>query len=128
MISQSFLIVFLLSIVLNVLHGIECIKTKFWDIEPHIYFYTKYFKSIPQAIYFEKHINLYFSLFMIFSLLLGGKWMFIPFLLYGTIFITEFHHFLKAVKHRKYYSGAITSFFFPILGIFYFLELIKLWN
>ncbi|MEO6508331.1 MAG: hypothetical protein ABIO02_00095 [Patescibacteria group bacterium] len=128
MISQIFLAVFLLSIILHYLHGVECIKTKFYDVEPNFYFCTKYFKTIHESVYYVFHGTLWIAMLMIFFLLLGGNWIFIPLGLYGTTFFSEIHHFVKAVKRKEYYSGAITSFFMPIMGIFYWIELLKLWE
>lgn len=124
--TSTFLTIFFISIILNYIHGIECIKTKFWEKEPHAYFYTKFFKTIPQAIYFEKHGNLWFFILIIFFILLGNPWIYIPLVLYGTIFITEFHHFVKGMKQGKYYPGMITAALVPIVGIFYLIDVIKM--
>ncbi len=128
MVPESFLFIFILSILLNYLHGVECIKTKFYVREPNFYFFTRYFKDIPQSVYFVFHGSFWLFIFLILFFLKGGNWIIIPLGLYGTIFFTEFHHFLKGVRYRKYYPGMITSFFFPILGIFYWIELLKLWK
>lgn len=128
MFSSQFFIILFLSIVLNYLHGLECIKTKFWEKEPHFYFFTRKFKTIPESVYFVFHGWFWVFILLSFLLLLGGRWIFIPLGLYGTVFFTEFHHFIKGLIKRKYYPGMITSFFFPIIGIFYWIELITLWR
>lgn len=128
MISHSFGVILLLSILLNYMHGIECVKTKFWDIEPNIYFFTRKFTSIPESVYFVFHGSFWVFILLAFFLLLGGRWIFIPLVIYGTVFFTESHHFIKGLKQREYYPGMITSFFFPITGLFYWIELIKMWN
>lgn len=128
MVSQSFLVILLVSIFLHYIHGVECVKTKFYNVEPNFYFCTKYFKTIHEAVYYVFHGTFYIALLFAFFILLGGNWIFIPFGLYGTTFFSEFHHFVKAVLKRKYYSGAVTSFFMPIMGILYWIELLKLWK
>lgn len=128
MVPMNFLIIFAVSILLNYLHGIECIKTKFYDVEPNFYFCTKYFKTIHESVYYVFHGTFWIFLLLMLCFLLGGNWIFIPLGLYGTVFFSEFHHFIKGIKKRKYYSGMITSFFFPILGFFYWIELLKLWR
>ena len=126
--TNSFQVVFLLSMLLNYLHGAECIATKFYEKEPHFYFFARYLKTIPQATYFVFHASFWLFLVMAFFLLRGGNWIFIPLGLYGTVFFTELHHALKGIRRMKYYPGMITSFLFPILGVFYWIELVKLWQ
>ncbi len=128
MISGQFAIILFISILLHYLHGAECIKLKFWETEPHFYFFTRKFKSIPESVYFVFHWSFWVFLLFAFFLLLGGRWIFIPLVLYGTTFVTEFHHFVKGIIKKRYYSGMITSFFFPIVGIFYWIDLIKMWK
>lgn len=128
MVSGSFQTIFILSFLLHCAHGVECMKTKFYQREPNFYFFTHYFKSIPESVYVVVHGSLYLFILFTFFLLKGGIWIMIPLGLYGTVFFSEFHHFIKGLKQKKYYPGMITSFFFPILGVFYWLELLKLWK
>ena len=47
--------------------------------------------------------------------------MFVP----GIIFIYELHHLYKAVLTGGYYPGLITALLFPVIGYFYWRELLK---
>lgn len=87
-----------------------------------------YFHTLPETAYFAFHIPFYLALLGVFLLLRGGKGMFIPLVWYGTLFFTEFHHFIRGVAQMSYYPGMITSFFFPFLGILYIREVRKLWK
>lgn len=125
MFSKNFQIIFLSSILLNWLHGVECTLTKYYEVGP---VFMNYFHTLPETAYFAFHIPFYLLLLGVYLLFRGGKGMFIPLAWYGTIFFTEFHHFIRGVLHMSYYPGMITSFFFPFLGIFYIKEMCKLWK
>jgi len=125
MLTKRFQFIFILSIFLNWLHGVECTLTKYYEVGP-IFF--NYFHTLPETAYFSFHITLYIFLILAYFLLKGGTWIFIPLILYGTVFITEFHHFIRGITTLSYYPGMITSFFFPFLGIFYWMALVRLWG
>jgi hypothetical protein len=128
MLLKRFQLILFLSLVLNYLHGIECIVTKFYDLQPNFYFFTRYFHSIHESVYFVFHGTFWLFILLAFFLLKGGKWIFIPLALYGTVFFTEFHHFVRGITLMQYYPGMITSMLFPILGIFYWREVLLLWK
>ena len=127
MVSTSFAIIFLLSVLLHYAHGVECVKAKFYEAEPNFYFFTRKLKTIPESVYFVFHGSFWLFILLAFFLLLGGRWIFIPLCLYGLLFLTEGHHFIKAAQRKKYYPGAITSVLFPILGVLYWFQLISMW-
>lgn len=128
MLSKRFQLILVLSLLLNYLHGFECILTKFYDLQPNFYFFTEYLHSIHESVYFVFHGTFWVFILLAFFLLKGGKWIFIPLALYGSVFFTEFHHFVRGVLMMSYYPGMITSLFFPILGVFYWKEVLQLWK
>lgn len=128
MVTKRFQIILALSILLNYLHGVECVITKFYTLQPNFYFFTEYFHTISESVYFVFHGSFWIFILLAFFLLKGGKWIFIPLVLYGTVFFTEFHHFIRGALLMQYYPGMITSFLFPIVGIFYWKEMVALWN
>lgn len=128
MLSKRFQVVLILSLLLNYLHGAECIVTKFYELQPNFYFFTKYFQSNHESVYFVFHGAFWVFILLAFFLLKGGKWTFIPLVLYGVVFFTEFHHFVRGAMLMQYYPGMITSLFFPILGVFYWKEVLLLWK
>ncbi len=125
MLSKKFQLIVLFSLLLHWLHGVECTLTKYYEVGP---VFMDYFHTVKETAYLAFHIPFYIFLLLAFLLLQRGRWMFIPLALYGMIFFTEFHHFLRGVVQMNYYPGMITSFFFPFIGILYFKELIKLWK
>ncbi len=128
MVSKRFQLILILSIVLNYLHGVECISTKFYEVNPNFYGMTNYFHSIHESVYFVFHVSFWIFILLALFLIKGGKWVFIPLALYGTVFFTEAHHFIKGFMLKHYYPGMITSILFPILGFFYWKELLVEWK
>jgi len=128
MLPKRFQLILLISLLLNYLHGLECVIAKFYEIQPDFYFFTEYFHSIHEGVYFVLHGSFWVYILLAYLLLKGGKWVFIPLALYGTIFVSEIHHFVRGVMIMKYYPGLVTSLFFPIVGIFYWTEVVRLWR
>ena len=65
-------------LILNILHGAEVSHTKFYESNPDFYPYTKYFETIPEAVYYVQHGWLYFLLFCVLCFVMGGRWVYIP--------------------------------------------------
>ncbi len=114
----------LIGLILNVLHGIEIAQTKFYVSNPDFYPYTKYFETIPEAVYYVQHGWLYFLIFLILCFVLEKKWILVPLLFLGYILTVEIHHFIKGVMSWAYFSGMITSGLFIPLAYLYWKELI----
>jgi hypothetical protein len=125
MFSKRFKIISLLSILLNILHGVEVSQTHFYVSNPNFYPYTKLFNSIPEAVYYVQHGFLYVALIVSFFFILGGKWRFIPLCLYGMLLLSETHHFISSILSMSYQSGMITSGLFIIMSYIYLKELYK---
>jgi len=125
MFSKGFKIISLLSILLNILHGVEVSQTHFYVSNPDFYPYTKLFNSIPEAVYYVQHGALYIGLIALFLFLLGGKWRFIPLSLYGILLLSETHHFISSILSMSYQSGMITSGLFVIMSYIYLKELYR---
>jgi len=125
MFSKRFKIISLLSILINILHGVEVSQTHFYVSNPNFYPYTKLFNSIPEAVYYVQHGALYIALIAFFFFILGGKWRFIPLALFGVLLISETHHFIGSLLSMSYQSGMITSGLFIIMSYFYIKQLIK---
>lgn len=125
MVSKKFQAILLISIVLSWLHFVECTLTRYYETGP---VFMDYFDSIKETAYFAFHIPFYLFLIGALLLLRGGKWMFIPLTYFGISLFLESHHFIRGATQMIYYPGMITSFFFPILGVFYGIELVKIWK
>ncbi len=114
-----------ISLLLNIFHGIEVIVSGFYFKEPHFYLITKLFNTISEAFYFGSHLVFWFAVICLYLIFYSDKTRNLVLGLYGTIFVTEAHHFVKAILTASYYPGAITSIFFPILGYLYWKEFLS---
>ena len=118
---------FLLSIPLFIAHGLEEILTGFYNIDSQVDFWFGGLNSLPtpQATFILFQIMIWLILIIGYLLLLGPKWqlrlMFIP----GMVFVYELYHLYKAVMVGGYYPGLITALLFPVIGDFYWRELLK---
>ena len=127
MISQRLKNIFALSILVFIAHGLEEIIMGFPVIDSQVDFMFGKLAALPtmQALFIFFQIMLWFVLIISYLLLKGEKWrlwmMFIP----GIAFIYEFYHFYKAFDVGGYYPGLVTAFVFPIIGYFYWKELLK---
>ncbi len=62
-------------------------------------------------------------------LLIGNKkWVNSLLILFGIVYFIELHHIIKGVTAGYYYPGMITALFYPIVGFFYWKELLKNWR
>jgi len=128
MISEKLKNIFLLSVIVFIAHGLEEIIRGFSNIDPHLDFMFGKLATLPtmQALFILFQVMLWFLLIIGYFMLKGEKWrlwlMFIP----GLIFIYELHHFYKAFEVGGYYPGLYTALVFPIIGYFYWQELIRI--
>jgi hypothetical protein len=130
MISKKLTNLFLISIPLFIAHGLEEYSTRFYDIYPLLNFKwaETLFKTIPQATFFTFQAMFWMLLFVMYFLLRRGKGTLIIMTFVGLIYIYEATHILSAVLLKQYTSGLITSPFLPLLGFFYWKELLKNWK
>ncbi len=121
MISKLLSRIIILSFVLNILHMIEVVWSKF----PSVAYsgIAKYFYSINDAIYFSSHVPLYLFMMLLFFSHINKKVLKWVLIAYSWIFISESHHFLHALLDQKYYPGAVTSLMYILLGCFYIRQL-----
>lgn len=115
-----------ISLLVIFVHAIEEIIMGFWKVDSVLMIWNEYLVSIPHAVYWASHIPFWFFLIPLFLLILGGKWTLRVMALFGMIFVVEIHHIFYAIFVTKgYYPGLITAIFYPIVGFFYWKELIK---
>ncbi|RJQ34112.1 HXXEE domain-containing protein [Candidatus Parcubacteria bacterium] len=118
---------FLISIPLFIIHGLEEIFMGFYNIDSQVDFWFGNLNSLPtsQATFILFQIMIWLMLIVAYLLLLGPKWqlrlMFIP----GIIFVYELHHLYKAVEVGGYYPGLITAIPLYIVGFLFWKELVK---
>ncbi len=118
---------FLISIPLFILHGLEEIFTGFYNRDSQVELWFGNLNSLPtpQATFILFQIMIWLMLIIGYLLLLGPKWqlrlMFIP----GIVFVYELHHLYKAIGVGSYYPGLATAILLYIVGFLFWKELIK---
>ncbi len=126
MISGKLKKITIISLIVIYLHGIEEIIMGFWKIDSVMTILANHFESIPKAVYYSTHIPFWLLLLPMFLLVLGGRWVLRMMMLFGVIFFIELHHIIGALLITKsYYPGMLTAFLYPIIGFFYWRELIS---
>ena len=129
MISTKLKKIILFTLLLIYAHGIEEMLMGFWKVDSVVMTWNKYLTSIPQAVYYASHIPFWFFVTSIFFLILGGKWTLRVLALFGVIFVFELHHVFGAIFiSHGYYPGLITAIFYPVVGFFYWKELLNNFN
>ncbi len=127
MISDKLKRIFLISIPIFVAHGLEEYLTGLYKTDSHVKFMFRYFASLTpmQATFLMFQIMLWFLLIIGYLLILNDKWRLRLMVIPGIIFIYELHHIYKALGVGGYYPGLITALLFPIIGVYFWKELLR---
>ena len=129
MLSKKLKLILLLTLVLIYLHGLEEFLSGFPFNDPWMVFFGNLFETKTQVFYWAFHIMWWILVPVGIILLMGGKKLiYILLMLFGVIYVTELHHVIKSISAGHYYPGMITGLMYPILGFFYWKELIKNWR
>ncbi len=128
MITKKLQYIFLLSILLFYLHGLEEVVTGFYSVDPTFHWLASQFDTIKQAAYYVFHFWWWLLLPIVFLLMKGGKWAYIVLALYGLVLVNESYHFIRTLIVWQYFPGTITALGFPIIAVFYWKELIINWK
>lgn len=118
---------FLLSIILFILHGTEELITGFYNIDPQVKAMFSFVEKMTpfHAAFLVFQIMLWLVLAVSYLLLQGEKWQLRLMAIPGLVMIYELYHIYKSITLGSYYPGLITALFFPIIGYFFWKELIK---
>lgn len=127
MITKKLKIIFGLSILVFIAHGVEEYMTHFNDLNPSDQAIFGLLSSLPNHGATFVAFQLMFWLLLIVSLLLliGGKWQLYTFSIIGIVYVYELHHIIKAVVTQSYHPGLYTSLTFPIFVILFWREWIR---
>lgn len=128
MVSKKLKFLFLLTLFLVAAHGIEEVLTGFLYKDPFISYFSGLFNTKGEVFYWAFHIMWWLMLVVGYLFILGGRWALIPLTLFGIVYIFEVHHLMKAFEIGDYYPGMISAFFYPIIGFFYWKELLENWR
>lgn len=128
MISKKLNSLFLISLVLIYAHGLEENLTGFPQTDPFMVFGAQYFGTTPEIFYWVSHLIWWLSVPLLFVLLKRTRILLFLLTLFSFIFVIELHHTIKAIFAKSYYPGLITAVFYPLIGYFFWTELIKNWR
>lgn len=125
MISQKLKNIFLLLIPIFIAHGLEEYFTDFYHIDPSIQavFVRLGFSLANTFLVFQ--ITLWLLLILGFVLLRKSILTKTISLIMAGLLVFELWHIYKAIMVGGYYPGLYTALLFPIVGYFYWRELIK---
>lgn len=128
MVSKKLKTIFLISVILFYIHGIEEVMNNFYHVDSFILGIANFFNTIPQAVYWISHTAWWSLLVIVLLFLVGGRWVLHLMAVYGLVLIFESHHLIKALTVSGYYPGVVTALFFPIIAFFFWRELVKLYR
>lgn len=130
MISQKLKSIFLLSIPVSIVHGIEEYITGFYATDNFAKFFFSYAEnmSLAQASFVIFQIMFWLILIISAILITKPKSQIYVMVIPGLIYIFELHHLIKASMILGYYPGSLTAIFFPFIGFFYWKQLIRDWK
>ena len=113
--------IFLLSIPIFILHGMEEYITGFTQVDPIFLWVFRPLldMSVNQATFLVFQIMLGVLLIVSALLILGEKWQRRMIIIPGLLYIFEFHHLYEAIIRKTYYPGLITALFFPFVAFFF---------
>ena len=128
MISDKLKKLYLLAMLLIAAHGVEEYLSGFSYKDSFVFYFASLFESKEQVFYWSFHIMWWLFIPIAYLLILGGRWVLYLLSLFSVVFAFELHHVIKGILSGGYYPGMITGFFYPILGIFFWRELVKNWR
>ena len=126
MVSKRLTFLFITALGLIYLHGLEEVLTGFPHVDPFMKFGANFFNTSSEGFYWISHIFLWWlPIPLIFLIFRKTTLILLLLALFGIVFFFEIHHLIKAFVAQSYYPGMITAFFYPILGVFFYKELLK---
>lgn len=128
MISKKLRILLLLSIPVFIIHGIEEYLTDFYSIDNWIKNLSAFLNIAPKIFFIVQQISWWILLILTALVIENKTILFAMSIFTGLIMIFEMQHLILSLSSQAYSSGLITALLFPILGFFYWKELIKQWG
>jgi len=126
MISSKLRFYILLSIPLFIAHGLEELFTGFADIDPIFANVFAIFNlPVNGTSFLIFQIAAWIALILIYLKLGQNRWSTFFAVLVGLIYFLELHHIFQSVFRGEYYSGLITALAFPVIGFFFWRELLR---
>ena len=115
------------SIPLFIIHGLEEWYTRIYETDSHVKFFFDPLAnmSVAQATFIVFQISLWIILAISFFLTWNDRWQKRMMVILGFVFIYEIQHPISALMVQGYYPGLYSSLLFPIIGYYYWKELLK---
>ncbi len=121
---NKFELIFLVLTSVFIIHGLEEYLTEFYKIDWSYRLIFGNLSDIPQ-IFLAYQASLWLLLLLTYVLLKRGKRISWLLIVLGVMSVFELQHVYAAIVSQSYYPGLITSLFFPIVGFFFWKELLK---
>lgn len=130
MISKKLNNLFLISIPIFVAHGLEEYLAKFYETYPILNFTwtNRLFQAVPQATFLTFQVMFWLLITVMYILLRRDRGTLVIMTIVGFIYIYEATHILSAIIMQRYTPGLITAPLLPIVGFFYWKELMNNWR
>jgi len=128
MASKKLQQLFLVSLALIYLHGLEEILTGYQYQDSFMIFGANLFGTGPETFYWVSHILFWFALPVLYLAFKNSSFGLVLAGIFGLLFVVEFHHLVKGLVGLGYYPGTITALFYPILGTFFWRQWLKDWR
>ena len=116
--------IFLVLGALFIIHGLEEYATGFYHID---WSYRLTFGGLSDvsSVFLLYQFSLWILLLLTFILLKRGKRIIWLLMIWGIGSVLELQHVYASLMSQSYYPGLITSLLFPIVGFFFWKELLK---
>lgn len=130
MITRRLKIIFGLSIPLFILHGIEEFRTGFYEADAVSEFIFRPLERMNEheVMFITFQVMFWLLLVVAFLMTISEGWRLRMMFVLGVIYVVELHHVWKALAVGGYYPGLYTALLFPIVGFFFWRELIKIYK
>ncbi len=116
---------FLLSILLFISHGIEEFATGFYNIDRSFLLTVGKLGGSLAVVFIIYQLVLWALLWVAYVLVVRGKWIRILSSVIGLVMLLELQHLYEVAVTGKYYPGAYTAVLFPVIGFFFWKELLN---
>mgnify|MGYP001597440980 CR=1 FL=1 len=128
MITPRLKIIFAASLFVIYLHGVEEVIGGFQHVDSFMAFGASLLNTSVEIFYWTSHIVWWLAVPLLYFIFRNSAYLFLLLSLYGLVFVVELHHVAKAMQIGSYYPGAITAIFYPIIGFFFWRELLHAWK
>lgn len=125
MITNRLKTIFYISLIVIYIHGLEEIIGGFQHVDSFMLAGANFFKVSIEVFYWSSHIIWWLAVPLLYLIFRNRAQILTLLSLYGLVFVIELHHIAKAAQLGYYYPGMMTAFFYPVVGLFFWKELLN---